>query len=75
MSTSSNLGQLVDYLFERPVISINGVSARLGITYRASNQLVQRLVDTGFLQEVTGNTRNRRFAAVGILSLLTPIGD
>lgn len=74
VSTSSNLVQLVDYLFERPVVSINGVSARLGITHRSSSQLVQRMVETGFLQEITGNTRNRRFAAMGILALLTPTG-
>ncbi|MFN8661135.1 MAG: Fic/DOC family N-terminal domain-containing protein [Thermomicrobiales bacterium] len=74
-STSSNLGQLVDYLFERPVVSITGVSAKLGITHRSSGQLVQRMVETGFLQEITGHARNRRFAATGILALLTPTAD
>lgn len=71
-STSSNLAQLVDFLFKRPVVSINGVSARLGVTHRSSGQLVQRMVDTGLLEEITGNARNRRFAAVSILALLTP---
>ena len=75
ISTSSKLAQLVDYLFERPVVSVNGVSARLGITHRSASQLVQRLVNTGFLQEITGNARNRRFAAAGILALLTPTAD
>ena len=74
-STSSNLAQLVDYLFERPVVSINSVSARLGITHRSSGQLVQRMVDADLLEEITGNARNRRFAAMGILALLTPTGD
>jgi Fic family protein len=73
-STSSNLAQLVDFLFERPVVSLNGVSTRLGITHRSSSQLVQRMVDAGLLEEITGNARNRRFAAVGILALLTPSG-
>jgi Fic family protein len=73
-STSSNLAQLVDFLFERPVVSLNGVSTRLGITHRSSGQLVQRMVDAGLLEEITGNARNRRFAAVDILALLTPSG-
>ncbi len=75
VSSSSNLGQLVDYLFERPVVSVTDVSARLGVTARPAGQLVQRLVDAGFLHEITGQSRNRRFAAIGIFAILSPAGD
>jgi hypothetical protein len=67
--------QLVDYLFERPVVSVSDVSERLGITYRPAGQLVQRMVDAGFLDEITGQSRNRRFAAVSVLAILTSTDD
>ncbi len=74
-SQSGNLVQLVDYLFERPVVSVSDVSERLGITYRPAGKIVQRMVDAGFLEEITGQSRNRRFAAVGVLAILRTSTD
>jgi Fic family protein len=69
---SGNLATLVDFLFERPVVSIADVMERLSVTRRAANQLVQRLVAREMLVEVTGRQRNREFAAREILGV---IGD
>ena len=33
----------------------------LGTTFAGANQIVQRLVDRGVLNEITGQARNRRF--------------
>ena len=71
-SRSGNLVRLVDLVFERPIIAIADVEQRLGITPRSANLLVQRMVEVGILDEVTGQSRNRRFAATDILALLTP---
>lgn len=75
VSPASSLAQLVDYIFERPVVSVADVSARLRITHRPASQLVQRMVEAGLLHEITGQARNRRFAAIGIIAILTPAGD
>lgn len=72
VSRSRNLADLIALLFEQPVISVADVRNRLGVTSRAANQLVQRLVDQGMLTEVTGRQRNRRFAAREILAIISP---
>lgn len=40
-------------------------SATSSATYQAANQLVDRLVEIGILEEVTGQARNRRFCYAG----------
>ena len=61
---------LVDHLFERPAVDIAGAKERLGVTFGAAAHHVERLVDVGILQEVTGKDRNRVFVAWEILDLL-----
>jgi Fic family protein len=74
-SRSGNLARLVDLVCERPVISIADAEARLGITTRAASLLVQRMEDEGILSEVTGQQRNRRYAALQILDILSSAED
>ena len=52
---------MLDDLYVRPIVSVNGVQALTGTTYAAANGLVARLVDCGILQEFTGRSRNRMF--------------
>jgi Fic family protein len=66
-SRSGNLTALIDFLFERPVLSIADVMKRLSVTRRAADQLVQRLIGQGILKEITGRQRNRQFAAREII--------
>ncbi len=72
---SGNLRNLIELLFEQPVIAAADVSDRLGVTTRGANQLVQRLVDQGILTEITGRQRNRRFAAREIIAIVSPPGE
>ena len=67
---SANLARLVGLVLVRPVISISNVEEWLGVTQPGASRLVQQLVDRGFLEEVTGRQRNRRFAALEILEIL-----
>lgn len=69
-SRSGNLARLIDFLFERPLITIANVQDHLAVTRRAADQLVQRLVAHGVLFEVTGQRRNRHFAARAIFAIL-----
>ncbi len=71
-SNTGNLVKLVDFIFERPILSIADVQSALGVTPRAANLLVQRLVDESMLVEITGKPRNRRYAAFEILEIFSP---
>lgn len=67
---SALLLKLVDHLFGQPAIRIAMAEEVLGITFRAASLNVQKLVDAGILQEITGRKRNRVFVAHEILGLL-----
>ncbi len=58
---AGNGHQVLEHLFARPIVSVNEVRDLIGTTYPAANQLVERMVTLGILEEVTGQTRNRRF--------------
>jgi Fic family protein len=50
---------VLESLFERPFITVSQVQQRLGVSYPPANGLVQRLVNTGILYEITGQQRYR----------------
>lgn len=59
---SSTAGiQLLDRLFERPMITVQLVQHLLGRTYPFANRLVADFVKLGILREITGGARNRVF--------------
>ncbi len=67
---SSNLLRLVDFLFERPAISIPQARERLAVTHKAAQANVERLVAEGILREVTNLKRNRIYLAPRILEII-----
>jgi Fic family protein len=58
---AGNGHRVLEYLYERPIISVEDVRALTGVSYAAANKLVDRLVDHGIVSEITGQRRNRRF--------------
>jgi Fic family protein len=58
---AGNGHKVLESLFDRPIVSVHDVRARIGTTYTSANNLVARLVELGILVEVTGHARNRRF--------------
>ncbi len=68
--TSALLLQLVDELFQAPVITVPEVQRLLGVTHRSANQMVTRLVRESILHPVPGRARNRQFRAQEILKTL-----
>jgi Fic family protein len=52
---------VLEHLYEHPIVSVNEVQELIGTTYPAANDLVSRFVDNGILNEITGQTRNRKF--------------
>jgi Fic family protein len=59
--TAGNGVKLLEHLFRQPIVSVTEVERLLGVSYVAANTLVARVVGLGILQEITGNSRNRRF--------------
>ena len=68
--------QLLDFLFESPLLSIKAVEKRLDCSYVKANNLVLQFVKLGLLEEITGWQRNRRFRFKAYLDLFdtgTPV--
>jgi Fic family protein len=68
--------QLLDFLFESPLLSIKAVEKRLDCSYVKANNLVLQFVKIGLLEETTGWQRNRRFRFKAYLDLFdtgTPV--
>ena len=66
---AGNGHRVLDDLYERPIVSVSDVALLTGTTYQAANQLVVRLAESGILHEITGRTRNRRFAYQSYIDL------
>ncbi len=65
---AANLGRaggnghiVLEHLFVRPIVSVNEVKELIGTTYPAANTLVEKFVEIGILEEITGQARNRKF--------------
>lgn len=59
--TAGNGHTVLESLFDRPIIAVDGIRKLTGTTFPAANTLAARLVDAGILTEITGQARHRRF--------------
>jgi Fic family protein len=62
--------RVLQSLHERPVITLNEVSRRTGLSFPTSAKGMKALVDAGLARELTGNRRNRVFAYDAYLTIL-----
>lgn len=69
--TAAALLKLVDELFVAPTVTVPQVQQILGVTHRAANQTVMRLVEEGILFAIPGRARNRQFVAQAVVDILT----
>lgn len=60
---SALLLRLVDSLFDLPAVSVASARRLLGVTSRAAQLNIDKLVSGGILREVTGKARNRLWVA------------
>ena len=66
---SALLLQLVDILFETPIITNTKAAQLLNITPRSTQLNIDKLVVSGILREATGQKRNRVYIAPGIIQI------
>lgn len=53
--------RVLERLYQKPIISVDDVRQLTGTSFQAANEVVERLVGAGILNEITGRARNRRF--------------
>jgi Fic family protein len=68
--TSARILQLVDALFHTPTVTMPQIQKILGMTHRAVNQIVERLVKEEILFPLAAQARNRQFIAQRILNII-----
>ena len=61
--------ELLDFLFQSPLLSVKSAAKRLGCSYVKANNLVLQFVKLALLEETTGWQRNRRFRFKAYLDL------
>jgi len=68
---AGNGHRVLEYLYERPIVSVNDVQGLIGTAYPAANRLVSKMEEHGILHEFTGQSRNRRFRYEEYIRLFT----
>ncbi len=53
--------QLLEYLYKRPIITVNGVAEVTDLSYQNANRLVMKFQEYGLLRQMDTYRRNRRF--------------
>lgn len=54
--------KLIDLLFQRPLVNVALVQRELGVeAHRTASKSIDRLIDLGYLEEITGRRRDRVF--------------
>ena len=66
---AGNGHRVMEHLYEHPIVSVNEVRELIGTTYAAANELVGKFVTSGILNEITGQTRNRKFMYQSYINL------
>jgi len=72
LGSSASALQLLERLFEQPIITVRLVEQRLGCAYVTAAKLVDQFVGLGILRETTGLQRNRRYRYAPYLALFEP---
>jgi Fic family protein len=65
-----HLEQVLDLVFQRPILNVRQAGAALGIPYLSAERCIERLVRAGILRETTGKARNRIYRADEILAVI-----
>jgi Fic family protein len=62
---------LLDYLFEKPLLTINDVADHLKVSYQGAKALVEQFVTAEILKEITGKRRDKRYSYWEYLAFLS----
>ena len=68
-----NASKLVEYLYQKPIVSITEIVEPLGISKPTANSLIKEFEKKGILVEVTGYERNKLFAFEKYLNIYSKV--
>ncbi len=72
---ATNLLALIDYLFERPIVTITDTAKALRVTFHTAQKSIGRLQEAGVLEEVTNRAKNRIYVAREVLGVFEKPDD
>lgn len=67
---TSTSAQLVDFLFAHPAVTVRQAATKLGVSFPTAQKHIERLVQAGVLEEVSGRQRDRVFVARQLVNAL-----
>jgi Fic family protein len=70
---NSSIDLLLRALPGLPILTVNGAADRLGRSFEAANNAIQRLVDAGILRQIKVGRRNRAFEAPDVIAAFTDL--
>jgi Fic family protein len=62
----------LEYLFQQPIVTVRLAEHHLNCAFVTASKVVERFVNLGLLEEMTGFQRNRRFRYAPYLALFEP---
>ena len=65
--SSARLLQVVDLLFESPILTVNQVKETIEVSFPSANRYIAQLEEAGIVDEITGQLRNRLYRAGEIM--------
>ncbi|MGC4108024.1 MAG: Fic/DOC family N-terminal domain-containing protein [Thermomicrobiales bacterium] len=68
--SSPRLLIVIDHLFDRPSLTVRSTARLLEVTVPTATRIVERLVNDGVLQEITGKRRDRVYVAQDIVNVM-----
>jgi len=70
---NSSVALLLSALPGAPILTVRAAAVRLGRSFEATNQAIDRLVEAGILQQVKVGRRNRAFEAPDVITAFTDL--
>ncbi|HVU12841.1 MAG TPA: hypothetical protein VHD90_16295, partial [Phototrophicaceae bacterium] len=67
---SASVLRLLDFVFTRPYLNLQQISSSLNISFNTAQKAVAQLESENILKEITGQKRNRIYAARQLMNLL-----
>ncbi len=64
-----NAEKLINFMFGKPVVSIQEASTNLNITFQSASTLVKEMEKVGVLMNISNSQRNRRFSLYEYINL------
>jgi len=62
--------QLLDFLFQKPLITISSIKDELHMTFQGASDQASLFLELNILEELTGQKRARRFAFAPYLQII-----